>query len=72
MLCDPCQRLYDGWLDYTPPDHMNRYVQTWKEAAGGYADIRSREMQDANRRRRRELVTRQLDNITRNCKEKHA
>lgn len=71
MLCEPCQALYDGWLDYTPPDHMNRYIQSWKEAQGGYLDIRSREIQDMNRRERRELVIRQLDNITTNCKTRH-
>lgn len=61
-LCQPCQELYDGWLDYGPP------VTGWIQYMN---PTRSAEAYKAKQLERRQLVTRQLDGIVNICRRKH-
>jgi len=62
-LCEPCQVLHDGWLDYQAP-----YTK-WIQYERGFA--RSVESYHAKAAERRDLVRQQLDGIRESCRNKH-
>lgn len=62
-LCQPCQELYDGWLEYKAP--YTKWMQYERGAS------RSIESYHQKAQERYELTRRQLDGIVDVCRRKH-
>ena len=67
-LCEICRPLYDGWLTRHNDPWRGK---CWKCLTRDGLCNKCQDNLSAHRREQRELVRRQLDGITKHCKEKH-
>lgn len=68
MICAECRPIYDGWLTRRNDPWRGK---CWKCLTRDGLCNRCQDNLSAHRREQRELVRRQLDGITKHCKEKH-